>query len=93
MLSPFRQKMRAVLEIYQGPELFCCHDNNVSAVTAVSAVRAAFRDILFPAEADAAIATISTLDKKFGLINESHFQYLSFELVNNTAMQKEIADS
>ena len=57
----------------QGVEVFVRLKPDVAAVTAVTAVRAASRDIFFAAEANATIAAIACYDQDRCFINKLHF--------------------
>ena len=50
------------------------HKNNVAAMAAVAAARAAARDVLFPAKGQAAVAAIARLDQDSDFIDE-HGRY------------------
>ena len=68
----FGHKMRVVTKINEGAEPRGGFNDNIAAISSIAAVRAAFGDKFFPAKADAAVAAVAALYKKFGLINESH---------------------
>ena len=59
-------------EIDQGVEVLVGHQPDAAAVAAVAAVRAAERDELLAAEADAAVAAVAGDDLDFGFVDEFH---------------------
>ena len=65
-------EMLPVAIVDQGVELGIDPRDDVAAVAAVAAVRAAARDVLLPPEADAAVAAVAALHVDLGLIEEAH---------------------
>jgi len=49
-------------------------EDDITALAAVAAVRAASGDVFLPAEADASPAAVAGLDKDLDLVNEFHGQ-------------------
>ena len=64
--------MLPVFQIQQGMMRFCRPQNDVAALTAITAIRTAFGDELFPPEAHASRAAVSPPDKYLCFVNKSH---------------------
>ena len=64
--------MPHIAEIDQGREPRRTADDDIAAVSSVTAVRASPRYILFPSEADASVSSITGLDLDLCSINEFH---------------------
>ena len=80
-----RDKLLAVAEIEQGICALIYNENDIAAVTAVTAVGSAVGNILFPTERNTAVAAVSCLDIYFHMVIKiSHFVtfYLSIQMYN-----------
>jgi len=68
----FRDVVLLELEVEQGGQALGGLQEDVAAVPAVAAVRAAVRNVLLPAEAPAPIPAVPRLHVNLDLINEIH---------------------
>ena len=73
MGAAFGLEMLLVAKVDEGVQAFVDLGDDVAAVTAVAAVRAAARDVFLPTEADAAGAAVAGFDVDFCLIEKPHF--------------------
>jgi hypothetical protein len=83
MLTRLRSKQRAVKEIHQIVGVDICFQDNVSSPSSVSAIGAAFRHKLLPAETDTTVATISRSCVDFYAINKHQLGFLTEGESNN----------
>ena len=56
----------------QGVQVFIGHQIHVATITAVTAVRAAVRDVLLAAEAHTTVTTVTGIDSNLDFINKLH---------------------
>jgi hypothetical protein len=59
-------------EIDQGVETGICYQVDTPAIAAVTAVRATFGDIFFPAKTNTAAATVARIYANCGFVDEFH---------------------
>ena len=70
MASALRLVFRIEAEVHQRVVALARFHDDVAALAAVAARRAAARHILLPAEGHAAVAAVARLDPNFGLVDE-----------------------
>lgn len=68
----------AIANILQRMQLCVCKENDIAAITAVTAVRSSFWDELFTMKAYTAVSAIACLYFDLGQINEFHILYVRF---------------
>ena len=66
----FRHELAAVLKVQKGVLALVGDENDVAALTAVSAVGTAVRDVFFPAEGHGTVAALTRLDVNIDLIDK-----------------------
>jgi hypothetical protein len=77
VLAVFAFEYAVIFEIKKRLKIVGGHKDYGAAVAAVAAVRAAFRDVFFSPETDAAISAVAGFDRYYGFIyehnNSPHF--------------------
>ena len=72
VLTSFGEELARVAEFDQGIDIAVGHGLNVTAPSAIAAIRPAFRLILLAPERNHAVAAITRRDKDFGFVDEFH---------------------
>ena len=80
VLTSFGEELARVAEFDQGIDIAVGHGLNVTAPSAIAAIRPAFRLILLAPERNHAVAAITRRDKDFGFVDEFHASSFTFSV-------------